>query len=242
MEITIPTHLSEVPLYKMVEYNSLPHLEENERAIKAVSIFLGLTNKETARLPLKVLNKAIEHIKNILSESPELQPTFEYKGVKYGFVPNLDDLTTGEFIDIETYQKEPKDTYKVLSVLYRSITKEGQGNRYLIAPYKGEINEAFREMPSDVAFGALLFFWRLEIDLLTYTLKSLDKKTVDQMKTNLAKNGVGWGSYTSSLEEMLLNLDKLVNFPFILLSCGALTSQTWRSLKGKLLIKNDEQR
>jgi hypothetical protein len=80
-----------------------------------------------------------------LSESPELQPTFEYKGIKYGFVPNLDDLTTGEFIDIETYQKEPKDTYKVLSVLYRPITKEGQGNRYLIAPYKGEINEAFRE-------------------------------------------------------------------------------------------------
>jgi hypothetical protein len=55
MEITIPTHLSEVPLYKMVEYNSLPHIEETERAIKAVSIFLGLTNKETARLPLKVL-------------------------------------------------------------------------------------------------------------------------------------------------------------------------------------------
>jgi hypothetical protein len=45
-------------------------------------------------------------------------------------------------------------------------------------------------MPSDVAFGALLFFWRLEIDLLTYTLKSLDKKTLDQMKTNLAKNGL----------------------------------------------------
>jgi hypothetical protein len=73
----------------------------------------------------------------------------------------------------------------------------------LIAPYKGEINEAFREMPSDVAFGASLFFWRLEIDLLTYTLKSLDKKTLDRMKTNF-------------------------------------TSPTWRSLKGKLLIKNDE--
>jgi hypothetical protein len=163
MEITIPTHLCEVPLYKMVEYNSLPHLEENERAIKAVSIFLGLTNKETARLPLKVLNKAIEHIKNILSESPELQPTFEYKGIKYGFVPNLDDLTTGEFIDIETYQKEPKDTYKVLSVLYRPITKEGQGNRYLIAPYKGEINEAFREMPSSHSYCFLV--GRLQVRL-----------------------------------------------------------------------------
>jgi hypothetical protein len=53
MEITIPTHLSEVPLYKMVEYNSLPHLEENERAIKAVSIFLGLTNHGNRTFAIK---------------------------------------------------------------------------------------------------------------------------------------------------------------------------------------------
>ena len=240
MEIIIPTKLSEVPLYQMVEYNSLPHLEETERGIKAVSIFLGLTNHETARLPLKVINKAVEHIKNILNESPDLQPIIEHKGIKYGFIPNLDDITTGEFIDIENYQKEPKDTYKVLSVLYRPITKEGQGKRYLIAPYKGEVNEAFRDLPSDVAFGALLFFWRLGIDLLRYTLKFLEEKKAVQTKINLPKNGVGWGSSTSSLVEMLQNLDKLVNFPFIQISCGRLTSRTWPKWKDKLLIKNDE--
>jgi len=242
MEITIPTHLSEVPLYQMVEYNSLPHQEETERGIKAVSIFLGLTNSETARLPLKVLNKAVEHISKFLNETPELQTTFEHKGVKYGFIPNIDDITTGEFIDIENYQKEPKDTYKVLSVLYRPIIKEGQGKRYLIAPYKGEVNDAFKDMPSDVAFGALLFFWRLGIDLLAYTLKSLEQKREVLTKTNSQKNGVGWGSYNYSLEAMLQNLDKLVNFPFIPLSCGVLTKAIWLNLSDKLLIKNDEQR
>ena len=233
MEITIPTHLSEVPLYKMVEYNSLPHQEETERGIKAVSIFLGLTNQETARLPLKVLNRAVEHISKFLNETPELQPTFEHKGVKYGFIPNIDDITTGEFIDIENYQKEPKDTYKVLSVLYRPIIKEGQGKRYLIAPYKGEVNDQFKDMPSDVAFGAMLFFWGLGIDLLRSTLKYLEQKKEAQMKTNSVKSGDGWGSSTYSLTEMLQNLDKLVNFPFTPLSCGVLTNPIWGNWKDK---------
>lgn len=233
MEITIPTHLSEVPLYKMVEYNSLPHQEETERGIKAVSIFLGLTNQETARLPLKVLNRAVKHISKFLNETPELQPTFEHKGVKYGFIPNIDDITTGEFIDIENYQKEPKDTYKVLSVLYRPIVKEGQGKRYLIAPYKGEVNDAFKDMPSDVAFGAMLFFWGLGIDLLRCTLKYLEQKKEVQTKTNSVKSGDGWGLSTYSLEEMLLNLDKLVNFPFTPLSCGVLTNPIWPNSSDK---------
>lgn len=233
MEITIPTHLSEVPLYKMVEYNSLPHQEETERGIKAVSIFLGLTNQETARLPLKVLNRAVEHISKFLNETPELQPTFEHKGVKYGFIPNIDDITTGEFIDIENYQKEPKDTYKVLSVLYRPIVKEGQGKRYLIAPYKGEVNDQFKDMPSDVAYGAMLFFWGLGIDLLRSTLKYLEQKKEAQTKTNSVKSGDGWGSSTYSLEEMLQNLDKLVNFPFTPLSCGVLTNPIWPNLSDK---------
>lgn len=233
MEITIPTHLSEVPLYKMVEYNSLPHQEETERGIKAVSIFLGLTNQETARLPLKVLNRAVEHISKFLNETPELQPTFEHKGVKYGFIPNIDDITTGEFIDIENYQKEPKDTYKVLSVLYRPIVKEGQGKRYLIAPYKGEVNDQFKDMPSDVAYGAMLFFWALGIDLLRSTLKYLEQKKEAQTKTNLVKSGDGWGSSTYSLEGMLQNLDKLVNFPFTPLSCGVLTNPIWPNSSDK---------
>lgn len=239
MEIIIPTKLSEVPLYQMVEYNSLGDLGETERGLKAVSIFLNLTPEQITKIPVAVINKAIGHIKVFLSESPNLQNIIEHRGVKYGFVPNLDDLTTGEFIDIESYQKEPKDLYKLLSVLYRPITQM-EGKRYLITPYKGEVNEQFRDLPSDVAYGALLFFYRIGSDLIAYTLKYLHQKKAAQTKINFPKNGAGWDLSISSLEAMLLNFDKLLNFPFIPVLCGVLTNRTWQIWKDKLLIKNDE--
>jgi hypothetical protein len=96
-------------------------------------------------------------------------------------------------------------------------------------------------MPSDVAFGALLFFWHLGIDLLRCTLKYLEQKKEAQMKTNSQKSGDGWGSSTYSLEAMLQNLEKLANWPFTPLSCGVLTKAIWLNLSDKLLIKNDEQ-
>lgn len=233
MEITIPTKLSEVPLYQLIEYNELETTNETERAIHATAIFLGLTHKETAKLPLKVLNKAIKHITNILTESPELQTKFDYKGFKYGFVPNLDELTTGEFIDIENYQKEPRDLYKVMSVLYRPIIEEDR-KRYKIAPYKGEVNEAFRDMPSDVAVGAQLFFYHIVNDLLNYTQRFLEREKAKRNNTGLIKSGDGWDSSIYSLAETLQNLMKLVKSPFTPISCGRLTNRTWGIWKEKL--------
>jgi len=240
MEITIPTKLSEVPLYRMVEYNALEAKGETERAIMAVAIFTGLTYKETSALPLKVLNRAIKHITGILEERPELQTTFTYKGIEYGFIPNLDDLTTGEFIDIENYQKEPKDLYKVMSVLYRPI-KEKSKKRYLIEPYKGEINEAFKDMPSDVAFGAQLFFYLIATDLLNFTKKYLEEAKAKRTNTDLTKSGDGWVSSIYSLEEMSQSLTKLVNYPFIQISCGRLTNRTWGIWKEILLKKHNDE-
>lgn len=240
MEITIPTKLSEVPLYRMVEYNALEAKGETERAIMAVAIFTGLTYKETSALPLKVLNRAVKHITSILEERPELQQTFTYKGIEYGFIPNIDDLTTGEFIDIENYQKEPRDLYKVMSVLYRPI-KEKSKKRYLIEPYKGKINEAFKDMPSDVAFGSQLFFYLIATDLLNYTKKYLEKAKAKRTNTDLTKSGDGWVSFIYSLEEMLQSLTKLVNYPFTQISCGRLTNRTWGIWKEILLRKHNDE-
>ena len=180
MELTIPTKLSEIPLYQMVEYNSLGEISASDKTMKALSIFLNVSEKELAKFPLAVVNKAISHVQNILNETPDFHKQFTHKGIKYGFIPNLDDITTGEFIDIENYQKNAADMWKLLSVLYRPITKEGQGHRYLIETYKGNVNEQLKDVPSDVAYGALVFFCNLGIDLLTYTLRFLKAETEAQ--------------------------------------------------------------
>jgi len=241
MELTIPTKLSEIPLYQMVEYNSLGKMSPSEKTMKALSIFLNVSEKELAKFPLAVVNKAISHVQNILNETPDFHKQFTHKGIKYGFIPNLDDITTGEFIDIENYQKNPADMWKLISVLYRPITKEGQGHRYLIETYKGNVNEQLKDVPSDIAYGALVFFCNLGIDLLTYTLKSLKTEMEAQTNRDSVKSGGGSLSSISYVEAMLQNLTELVSCPFTPLSYGVLTKQTYQKWKNKLSIKQKDE-
>jgi hypothetical protein len=241
MELTIPTKLHEIPLYQMVEYNSLGEMSASDKTMKALSIFLNVSEKELAKFPLAVVNKAISHVQNILNETPDFHKQFTHKGIKYGFIPNLDDITTGEFIDIENYQKNPADMWKLLSVLYRPITKEGQGHRYLIETYKGNVNEQLKDVPSDVAYGALVFFCNLGIDLLTYTLKSLKAETEAQTNKDLVKNGGGSLSSISYAGAMLQSLKELVSCPFTPLSYGVLTNPIWRIWKDKLSTKQENE-
>jgi hypothetical protein len=163
-------------------------------------------------------------------------------GIKYGFIPNMDELSTGEFIDIETYQKTPNDIWKVLSVLYRPITKEGQNGRYEITPYNAELNNDFKDMDCNTAFGALLFFWSLGIDLLNSTQKYLAmvRRGEVSMKYDLPKNGDGLEWSTDLLTEVSSTLKKYIQNPFIPLVCGSLTKATLRRWNKKQL-NNDEQ-
>jgi hypothetical protein len=241
MELTIPTKLSEIPLYQMVEYNSLGEMSPSDKTMKALSIFLNVSEKELSKFPLQVVNKAISHVQNILNESPELQKQFTHKGIKYGFEPNLDEMPLGSFIDVQNYEKNPADMWKLLSVLYRPITKEGQGHRYLIETYKGKVNEAFKDLPCDIAYGATVFFCSLEIDLLTFTLKSLKAEAEAQTNKVSQKNGDGSLSSISYVEATLQSLMQLVSCPFTPLSYGALTNPIWRKWKDKLSINQKDE-
>ena len=244
MEIQVPTSMYEVPLYQMQEYTMLPDdLTLTERQIHAVSIFCGITMDEIKQIPLSVLNKTIDILAKWINEKPKFIKTFTFNGVKYGFIPNLDTMPLGEYIDIDNYSKETKDLYKVMSVLYRPITIEGQNGRYDIEAYKGNVNESFKEMPSEVAMGGMLFFWTLGIDLLNYILKFLkEAQNREQMTAIFQKNGDGWESFNSSLTEILQNLKRLAEFPLTPLSYGHLTKATLQNLnKLKLEKQQNEQ-
>lgn len=241
MELIIPTKLNEIPLYKMQEYETLPEMDDIDKGLNAVAIFCNLSLKEVSKLPIKILNHALDTIIKVLSEKPKFQPTFEMNGIKYGFHPNLDEMSTGEFVDVDNYQKDRKDLYKMMSVLYRPITTEGQNNRYLIEPYKGKVNEAFKMMPSDVAGGSLVFFWSLGSDLMNSILNYSAEERQRLMNTASIKSGAGWDSFIYSLEEMSQNFKRLASCPFTPLQCGRLTNQTWQHWKSKLLINQDEQ-
>lgn len=221
-------------------------MSDVDRAMNAISIICNVSLTDIAQMPLTAMNRILELLKITLDEQPKFQQTFTLNGVKYGFIPNLDELTTGEFIDIESYQKDPADLWKVMSVLYRPITDEGQNGRYLIENYTGDMQPDFKMMPTGVAMGALVFFYTIGAALLNYMAKFLEVQPIPPNLRNTlsTKNGDGLDLSISYVTAISREWTALSQCPFKKLCCGPLTKWTWRNWnEGKLnnQSNNDEQ-
>jgi hypothetical protein len=144
-------------------------------------------------------------------------------GVEYGFIPNLDDMSVGEFIDIENYCKEKHDLWKVMSVLYRPVTHSGQNGRYEVAPYSANLVSGFKNLDCNTTFGAMVFFWNLGSELLTATIHYLEQEIAKNPKVletlakehNFQNNGDGINQFMRSLKEMSQNLTRLPEWDYL---------------------------
>jgi len=238
MEVSfiLPTELADIKLHQVLEYEKInkEELPDIDLVVQMVSIFCEITTKDARLVPYEKLIYCAEKITQALAQKPSFHQTFELEGIEYGFIPNLNDITTGEFIDIEEYQSNHDDLWKVLSVLYRPI-KYRNGDNYLIQEYDGNLVGAFKTISADIAYGALLFFWTLGNDLLNYTLKYLEsekvQKNIHSVQTTSGKSGNGFHSFIALLKEMSSELNQSQEHGFILAYNGLPTR--WMSRKSK---------
>lgn len=223
--LEVPQELSAVKLHQYQKY--LKVMEGNENAedtefmnLKVLEIFCGVTMKEAYRLPLAEFSFIINHIVNIFKEDTPLQRDFTMTdpngdSVTFGFIPKLDDISLGEFIDLDNYIGDWQQIHKAMAVLYRPITFR-KGDLYLIEEYEGsdKYAEVMKDAPVNVALGAIVFFYRLGNVLSSYLLDSLTQKLKmdKQLIKDLELNGDGINQYTQSLEEMSQNLKRLQNY------------------------------
>lgn len=214
--LIVPTSLKDITLYQFLEYEQLPDtLIDTDRAVQTISIFCGLTTMEVKKLPMMVLEQALSRIEQALSEDAKLELTFMHNEVLYGFIPNLDLISTAEFIDIENYQKERKDLYKLMSVLYRPVIKQ-EGKRYDIESYEGKVNSDFEELSMYHVKSAMVFFCNLGLDLIAYIQRSFQnpktKDLVMQELQHLLKSGGGSDSFMDYLKATSYKLVKWLNY------------------------------
>ena len=223
--LEVPKDLSGVTLQQYQKY--LKVMEDNEGAedmefinLKVLEIFCGVTMKEAYKLPLAEFSFVINHIVNIFKEDTPLQRDFTLtdpkgKSVTFGFIPKLDDITLGEFIDLDNYISDWQDMHKALAVLYRPITFR-KNNLYLIEEYEGsdKYAEVMKDAPVNVALGAIVFFYRLGNVLSSYLVDSLTQQMMkdQELIEDLGQNGDGINQYTQSLKEISQNLEKLRNY------------------------------
>eukprot|EP01047_Picozoa_sp_COSAG01_P036162 COSAG01_NODE_2813_length_7029_cov_5.326263_11_plen_252_part_00 len=219
LDILLPTNLSEIPLSRYQEFIAMKEKSNDEEFIaqKMIQIFCGMKLGEVAKIKMKHLNELIAHFTKVFSEKPQLIRKFKIKNIEFGFIPKFDDISFGEYVDLENYMKDWKTYHKALSVMYRPI-KNTNKDKYEIVNY--EPNEDMQDLmkfaPLDVAISSSFFLSSLGIELLkatqTYLQKELKKMKKDLTNsakdTNLVKTGVGMGVSMDWLTETLQSLMK----------------------------------
>ncbi len=216
LDILLPTNLSEIPLSRYQEFIAMKEKSNDEEFIaqKMIQIFCGMKLGEVAKIKMKHLNELITHFTKVFSEKPQLIRKFKIKDIEFGFIPKFDDISFGEYVDLENYMKDWKTYHKALSVMYRPI-KNTNKDKYEIVDY--EPNEDMQDLmkfaPLDVAISSSFFLSSLGIELLkatqTYLKKELKKMTASTNSakdTNLAKTGVGMEVSMDWLTETLQSL------------------------------------
>lgn len=209
VSISIPEGLADIKLEQYKKFIMMANEENGDE--QALYHFCGLTPAQQQGMRKQDLNEIQNAIGLALNEKPPLTSTFKYRGVEYGFHPKLEDISLGEYIDLEEYLKEPyKHAEKILGVLYRPITRKVYG-KYDIENYNPDKHTGlgFQELGADVFVGCLLFFYRLELKLLTAFLPSLVKPAMSQPltdKPSSQENGVGIQPYIKLLEAISLKL------------------------------------
>ncbi len=218
IELEVPTTLSDIKLWqyqkymKILEQNKIEDAEDKDKVMdflnmKLVEIFCNVSLIDVSKIPLNEYNKILEILNKAFQEKPKLVQRFDLLDVDMGFIPKLDDITLGEYVDIESNISDWQKMHKAMAVLYRPVNFKVK-NKYGIAPYKvnEETQELMKEMPLDVAMSSMVFFYNLGKELLgaipKYLEANLKKEGMQTLDKHLEKNGGGINQFMHSLKEM----------------------------------------
>jgi len=191
---------SDVTLDKWLTLIGYENLTGSEEALKIVKLFSDIPTKLIKQLSVQDVALVMKRLTDLQTEqNTTLNKIIEIDGVEYGFHPDLEEITLGEYADIETYIKLGIDKYlpELCAILFRPVI-EKKNNIYTIEAYNGNIkirSEIFKKMPAEQVQNMLVFFWTF-VNKLFQILPSYLMQRTEEMSTQSQvkvsqKNGVG---------------------------------------------------
>ena len=207
--INVPNELNEITLKQYQKFLKVQDTSEDNNIIqtKMIEIFCGVKPQDALNIKLTDAERITRIISDMFEQKPNLVQSFWLNNIEYGFVPDLDEITLGEYIDLDTYMGDWENIHIAMNVLYRPITQK-MGSKYLIEDYEPEKRDRILTMPMDAVFSSILFFYRLGIELSKTMMNYLESKEEKQLLDvlDLQKNGDGIQAFSDSLEEILQDL------------------------------------
>mgnify|MGYP003633038583 FL=1 len=214
LNITIPTSLEDITLRQYKKFLKLQEKVTDERLLNAkmIEIFCGIKFEQVMLLKLSDSQEIIDLLLKIFESKPSLVSKFKLNGIEYGFHPELDELTLGEYIDLDTFIGDWDNMEKAMNVLYRPVLVKMK-DKYSIDSYVLENDVLLLDMPMDAVMSSIFFLWNLGLDLSTIMTNSLDNKESQVLTQylNSQRNGVGINHFMDSLKETLHELKISLN-------------------------------
>ena len=155
-------------------------------ATEVLALYLDIEPNELKDLPVE----QIRFVETVLSQhllqpkSSDLVLTFEINGVTYGLENNWQNMTWGQWVDLEVYSQPDKindHIHKIMAILYRPVEVE-KGTTYKLRKFKSaevdERAEIFKDnLGIDIWFGVTTFF--------LLTLKRFTSNTETSLKLRM---------------------------------------------------------
>lgn len=214
VELTVPSDLSEISLKQYQKFLKLQDSNEDSYFLqcKMIEIFCNLDAKSVRMLKVGDANRVVEVLNNMFEKQPELIRTFKIGGVEYGMIPDLDDISLGEYIDLDTYIGDWQNMQIAMNVLYRPINKK-IGDKYTIVDYDVDAKEKLEHIPMDIVLGSIFFLYNLGIELSMVMVDYLEDPQMDNLMQQQTFQESMDGIKASSLASLKTILDELKILP-----------------------------
>ena len=214
VDVLVPNSLGEITLKQYQKFLKIQ--KENDDAYfmqcKMIEIFCNLDSKAVRNLKLSDADKIVNILNLMFEKKPKLINTFKLGNIEYGFIPNLEDISLGEYVDLDTYMGDWENIHIAMNVLYRPI-KDKIKDKYIIEEYDTELKDKLDEIPLDVVLGSVFFLYNLGLELSTVIVNYLEGEEVNSLMQEqiFQKSGVGINQSMDSLKEILQGLKISLN-------------------------------
>ena len=215
IEINVPSSLNEITLGQYQKFLKIAenNPDGNFLDAKMIEIFCGIPLSDSYKLKMSSVTAILDILNEMLAITPQHVERFKMNGIEYGFIPDLDEMSLGEYIDLDNNASKWEQMHVAMNVLYRPI-KTSKVGKYNIEEYDVKFPEVMKDMPLDAAIGSLFFFYNLGMELANHTIAySVTPAEMEAIQGQLTsqQNGDGINQFMDSLTEILQGLKISLN-------------------------------
>ncbi len=198
LKVTIPEDISDITLGKYQEYEVLNEellnesIDVKEYNKQKISLFSGIPYNRMSQVSYKDFASLLNDIDKAIVQDCEFVDRFFIDDKEFGFIPNFDKVSSGEYFDLQAYSKEieegkgmPVDTLnKLMAVLFRPVKNKDKLKNYSIKQYKGteQYGELMKRTPMHIVKGAIVFFLNLSKELQKHIQRCTAEAQAKELK------------------------------------------------------------